>query len=491
MENENSQFFLPATNLLSVSNVSAHCSLVPKLDLLLQQHGRENSQNIPPTLDPDLQDSTQTSIKPKQIARSSQSPPSTSCRTPLVLHPNVTALHPSSISLTECHPRDRVGDASISEDTNNHPLSNKAERNQEKVKAGEGPDDLPPIAFLREQSQSVSPSFSTREVPALISHAANQASTSSISAAPSTAFPFKPHTERSIPPPSSTSTHSAPVRSRSVSRHHEPTARTRAETGVSAREPAPRYTYTYNSLMRRRDTPERQPYSTLHERSAPAAQRDLEAACRMKVARVGKLRGPLEITNLGTVAEHFKALRSALMHDAMDVDAAGQASGWVRLPTNTAPTASYLALLEDTFGTGSGQRGEGAKPVDPGRRRAGKSKGRSGSASSSGMDVDTEETASMDLSADGEVRSRVHDWITEIQMVVKGKRQLGREDLRLLANTLHDIADMSVAEGQALGDDGPRLRKSIWQLAQVEDIPFRDEYKVRGWARRLLKHWPA
>ncbi|KAJ6510221.1 hypothetical protein C8R47DRAFT_787967 [Mycena vitilis] len=469
MENENSRFFLPATNLLSISN---------------------------------------TSIKPKQITRSSQSPtPLTSCRTPLVLHPSVTAIDPSSMGLTECPPRDRIDDASIAAHIINHPLYNttsEPERSQEQGKPAEGPDDLPTIAFLREQSQSVSPSFSTHELPQSISHAAYQrapippavqrvfqplnasaTSTSSTSAVPSAAFPFKPHTERSIPPSASTHT----VRSRSVSRHHEPTARTRAETGVSAREPAPRYTYTYNSLMRRRETPERQPHSALHERSGPAAQRDLEAAHKMKVARVGKLRGPLEIINVGTVAEHVEWLRGALTDDAMDVDTAGQAPGWLRLPTNTAPTVAYLTLLEDTFGAGSGQRGEGAKPVDPGRR-SGKSKGRSGSASSSGLDG-TEETESMDLSPDGEVRSRVHGWITEIQMVVKGKRQLVRENLRLLANTLHDIADMSAAEGRSLGEDGPRLRKSIWQLAQMEDIPFRDEYQVRGWARRLIKKWPA
>lgn len=87
------------------------------------------------------------------------------------------------------------------------------------------------------------------------------------------------------------------------------------------------------------------------------------------------------------------------------------------------------------------------------------------------------------------------------------------QDLKSLAQTVREIADMDVDEGRALGvrpfrhptlteyihtddefmrqDDGPRLRSSLWSLAQLEDIPFRDEYQLRGWARRLLKAWPA
>jgi len=105
------------------------------------------------------------------------------------------------------------------------------------------------------------------------------------------------------------------------------------------------------------------------------------------------------------------------------------------------------------------------------------------------MDVDTD-TSVDTMGVDGGGSSRAKGWIAEIQTVLKGKRKLVREDLKSLADTLREIADMPAAEGRALGEDGPRLRKSIWQLAQHQDIPFRDEYQVRGWARRLLKYWP-
>jgi hypothetical protein len=89
-----------------------------------------------------------------------------------------------------------------------------------------------------------------------------------------------------------------------------------------------------------------------------------------------------------------------------------------------------------------------------------------------GMDVDTDESASVDLGTDGGA-SRVHEWIAEIEMVVKGKRKLVREvrfrglsasyrvtysrmqDLRSLADTMREIADMPAAEGRALGVRSP------------------------------------
>jgi hypothetical protein len=115
----------------------------------------------------------------------------------------------------------------------------------------------------------------------------------------------------------------------------------------------------------------------------------------------------------------------------VDVDAAA-AERWVRPCANTAPTAAYVALLEDAFGPGSVLRGEGAKPLESLRPRKmlgkGKGRGRSTtterSTSSEGdMDVDTD--ANVDV-ATGRSR-RAPGWIAEIQTVVKGKRQLARE----------------------------------------------------------------
>ncbi|KAJ7937419.1 hypothetical protein B0H13DRAFT_2303113 [Mycena leptocephala] len=464
----------------------------------------------------------------------SQSPPSAPCRTPTTF---ITSLLTSPLNLsgaTPCSPRhisrDRVDEAPIHVDeapihvngsrTADDDLSNATGNtrrsemmSQQQQEPGEGPDDLPPIAFLRDQSQSVSPAFSVRRVSSPIGRGTNavsgtgrddvakssartsdrvyQPSFNKFAATPqptsasatqtraSSTFKFRFNNDYPALalPPSTASKRVAPIRPPSVPRH---VPHRRKNDG-----------YTYDSLMRRPAAPERH-----NDHGAPAGQREFEAACETEPAGVGTLHGPpaLELGNVVALADGGSS--------SMGV---GQETRWVQPRANSAPTAAYAALLEDAFGPGSVLRGEGAKPLDSLRRRkvlGRPKKGRSGSATTEqsarsssgvemmGMDVDTDESASVDLGTDGGA-SRVHEWIAEIEMVVKGKRKLVREDLRSLADTMREIADMPAAEGRALGDDGPRLRKSIWQLAQLEDIPFRDEYKVRGWARRLLKHWPA
>ncbi|KAJ7755688.1 hypothetical protein DFH07DRAFT_486571 [Mycena maculata] len=260
-------------------------------------------------------------------------------------------------------------------------------------------------------------------------------------------------------------------------------------------EPAPRY----DSLIRRR---------------LPRAQYRgpaLEAACQITDARMGKLQGPPPLGMAGVVA-FVEGLRAGSGVGEMQVDVEGdqgvrrrdKEDWWVAPRPNTAPAAAYAALLEERFGPGNVLRGEGAKPVDPLRNKAGP-RGRrrglglglghersvsAGTGSSGAMDVDMEESANASTSGSGS-GSRVQGWIAEIEMLVKGKKQLLREDLKALEQTMHEITNMDAAEGRALGDDAPRLRKALWQLAQLEDIPFHDEYRLRGWARRLIKHWPS
>ncbi|KAF7354968.1 hypothetical protein MSAN_01412000 [Mycena sanguinolenta] len=409
----------------------------------------------------------------------------------------------------------------------------------------EGLDDLPPIAFLAEPS--VSPVFSTRRLPSPIDHGTSKRGHASTSVretfgtarasssvirdtnansgarrAPARASSQFATNSSSVPPPVAASVSHVPstsvstfklnghrsafpalrfpstLRTPSVSRHgsipRDSSARTRAKTGASSHEPAPRYKYTYNSLMRRPS-----PLEDADNRAgtpAPIGQRELEAAYELELAYVGVLDGlPTDQFDADAIAARIEGLR-----DGTAAHATSMQERWVLPCANTAPTAAYLTLLEETFGAGNPLRGEGAKPTDSLRPRKvlGKSlaKERSPSGSSTAaevpMDVDTDATDEVagEDSKDGG-SSRAQRWIAEIQTVVKGKRKPVREDIASLLHTLREIADMSAAEGSALGNDGSRLLKSIRELAQMQDIPFRDEFQVRGWARRLVKHWPA
>ncbi|KAJ7499316.1 hypothetical protein FB451DRAFT_34079 [Mycena latifolia] len=369
---------------------------------------------------------------------------------------------------------------------------------------GEGPHDVPPIAFLREQSSSVSPVLSARAIsPRMGGGGATDATRSGadsmfvarashVSLPLITDAPLRIGSSDAQGPPTLPTTSfarsfpfsAAPSLSQSGAKSSA--ARTRAETGASAHEPAPRYKYTYDSLIRK---PVASRAQGGHHRNTPyeqAGQRELEVACETAEAPVGVLSGP---PTLGP--EGIAALAQALREQNKGRDQQTQPEIRYQSRPNTAPTAAYLVLLEETFGAGSVLRGEGTKPAAPSRRRkAGPRAKESSSSTGTGSsvaetDVDMDEVESVDIGG-----SRAQEWIAEIEVLVKGKRQLMREDFKSLAGTLRDIANMDAAEGRALGDDAPRLRKSLWQLAQLEDIPFRDEHKLRAWARKLLKHWP-
>ncbi|KAJ7781643.1 hypothetical protein B0H16DRAFT_1499185 [Mycena metata] len=206
----------------------------------------------------------------------------------------------------------------------------------------------------------------------------------------------------------------------------------------------------------------------------------------------------------------------------MEVDAtASQApleGGVYQARPNTAPTADYVRLLEETFGPGSVLRGEGEKPVALGSRRKG-AKGRDGSVGTSvsagtgrgwsvsgsevdvdvGMEVDSGDAGDQSLldgqaeheaEHDGDARpSRVSVWMADLQVLVKGKRKMTRADMASLAQTMEDIKDVDAEE---VSTDGPQLWRCLWEVSQlaVEDVPFGDEHGLRKMARRLLRHWP-
>ncbi|KAJ7047752.1 hypothetical protein C8F04DRAFT_1172260 [Mycena alexandri] len=372
----------------------------------------------------------------------------------------------------------------------------------------EGSDDMPPIAFLREPTQSASPEFRPRSIPNDSPPKAKAVQSSH--SLPSGPFTF---TSRPAPPPSSAPPSRAtlapaqpsssrlgvspvqmqpPTRPSSVARdalprrHKDTTARTRAATGASAHEPAPRYKYTYNSLMRR-------PAATGHAPSrgadygAPARQRELDVVCELTPATAGTLGRKLEADEPAIAAALFERLAERMEVEAVGAGAFAPWPRWIEPRPTTAPTATYAAILVETFGPGSILRGEGAKPLQPTnkQRKSVTVKSSTGSRASTSdldveMDVDTDGSASDCVSAE-EIQARARDWITEIQTVAKGKRQLTREDLRALAATLKQIQNMDVAEGRALGEEGLRLQHSLRQLAQLDpqDIPFRDEHRPR------------
>ncbi|KAJ7755684.1 hypothetical protein DFH07DRAFT_959319 [Mycena maculata] len=471
--------------------------------------------------------------------------PSTPCRTPttpLTDHTTLLAgLHSqtASVSVTACTtpaPRDRILDASINDATSTraanrpgdiddafgqkiHTSAGGRERAHAPV---EGPHDVPSIAFLREpkQSSSVSPVSARTSSPCAadvvplanapgrdplcisVSTPLNNEYPASTTQ-PSSAFVFA-HTS-SLTGPSSPFPSSAPspttlpglfLAPRGT--QPAPAPRTRAETGASAHDLPPLYTYTYDSLIRRPAGAFNNSRNE-HAKHADAGQRDLGSAYDTTEAPLGKLQGPPALGIAG-LAAHVETLRAG--EDAMQVDENEglgsekmQREWWVAPRPNTAPSAAYALLLEETFGAGSALRGEGAKPADGGRKRRGgkalmrgqsPSTGRSAGSSGFGEDIDvgSDESVSVDIG------TRAQRWIAEIEVLVKGKRLIEREDLKALSGTLREISEMDADDGRALGDDAPRLRKSLWGLAQLEDIPFRDEYQVRGWARRLLKHWP-
>ncbi|KAF7301569.1 Cyclin-domain-containing protein [Mycena indigotica] len=125
------------------------------------------------------------------------------------------------------------------------------------------------------------------------------------------------------------------------------------------------------------------------------------------------------------------------------------------------PAAEYLERLEDWFGPGDPLRGEEEpddKPDEPDKER--------------------------------EMNDRAQQWISQIQMVAKGKKTLTREDMRILSESLHEIAYMSSTTAETIKNHLPKLLHSLEHLALVDIPPDQDEFKVIIWARNLVKNWP-
>ncbi|KAJ7067915.1 hypothetical protein C8F01DRAFT_1116204 [Mycena amicta] len=202
-------------------------------------------------------------------------------------------------------------------------------------------------------------------------------------------------------------------------------------------------------------------------------QSALEKAFGMVAAPVGSMRGSPR-TGLDGVRLFLERMQGAARSDGPKDGGLWQP--YVRAPR--APANEYLARLEDAFGPGDAMRGEEFIPTEE-------------SSDEQVLNEEVEEAGMEEWISDvGRTAETAQEWISQIQVAVKGKRQLTPEDLKSLSDTLHSIALMDKGMAEAMADELPRLRQSLEQLANVE-IPFGDEHKVRTWARNLVKHWPV
>ncbi|KAK6980545.1 hypothetical protein R3P38DRAFT_959564 [Favolaschia claudopus] len=96
--------------------------------------------------------------------------------------------------------------------------------------------------------------------------------------------------------------------------------------------------------------------------------RELDVARELTLATVGGLQGPPQVSLAGLVAwahghPAFSRPSPPPPSSPTPIHPGGQ-GGWVRREVpNTAPTAGYVASLEELFGPGSVLRGEGSKPA--------------------------------------------------------------------------------------------------------------------------------
>ncbi|KAJ6510224.1 hypothetical protein C8R47DRAFT_1065405 [Mycena vitilis] len=345
----------------------------------------------------------------------------------------------------------------------------------------EDPHDLPPIAVLPEIA---SPVLSTRE--------------SAYDASPRTA-------STRLPPPPRFSFVNAVASASAVPRaaaSPAPTSASPTDVHSQASDVHDEDTYAHSYLRRpMRARHLAHPYAT-----RDVAAHELDLARELTPAPVGRQRhGWLPAEGVESAAAWIERVREEIGagDPEMEVDSISAPTATIQRPPrperwrvqsrpNTAPSAAYAALLEETFGPGRAQRGEGPKPQWMPAKRTGngkKDKGRSVSGLSEvsvaeAMDIDVDEgeeiaTAEDEVHQEDEGTTRARSWIAQMQVLIKGKRQMTREDLRNLADTLRVMRrSMTAEEGDALGDDGPLLHECLRQIEQLDDIPFRDEYKL-------------
>jgi len=82
------------------------------------------------------------------------------------------------------------------------------------------------------------------------------------------------------------------------------------------------------------------------------------------------------------------------------------------------------------------------------------------------------------------------EWVSMMQPLIKGKvevnkkRLYGLSDLLCTIDGLKDRVDEHVLEAT-------RLRQSVIQLSELQDIPFGDEHGLRGQALALREYWSS
>ncbi|KAJ7638464.1 hypothetical protein FB45DRAFT_902954 [Roridomyces roridus] len=339
-------------------------------------------------------------------------------------------------------------------------------------------DEVPPIAFLREASPSVSPVISPvlemrRTLGSQNVDAGVKAKTAGAPLPqPSAGSASRPRSPfRDSPAPQTSAFPLFPQLSASTSKAGPNDSATR-------RTQAPRYS---DSLIRRHVVPRERS----EPRGAPARQRGLQAA--LEEAPIGRLNRPPELDDHGVWR-----MVTALKEENTSARKEREKSWQPEQHSKTALTAGYIERLEEAFGPGSVLRGEGGKPGEAPRGRKRKRAPATGKSNRGSASVTTGRSESVESGEieDQDMERRVKEWIAELEVLVKGKQRMRREDFKALADTMKEIADITLEEGQALGDQGRRLQQTLARIGEAE-IPFGDEHQVGKLARKLVKSWPG
>ncbi|KAF7298844.1 Cyclin-domain-containing protein [Mycena indigotica] len=191
----------------------------------------------------------------------------------------------------------------------------------------------------------------------------------------------------------------------------------------------------------------------------------LKELLEIEPAPVGAIRGGLSIgVDGGNI--FLQEIHKAANRDKQEGSKEALWFSYIR--PQRAPAAEYLQRLEAWFGLGDPLRGEEFIEMEEGSEYG--------------------EKEAVDIVQ--AMNDQARRWISQIQVVAKGKRTLTRDDLKALSDSLHEIAYMSSDVAKAIQAQLPILRQSLEHLAMVEIPSDQGDFKIGIWARNLVKNWP-
>ncbi|KAF5388145.1 hypothetical protein D9615_000016 [Tricholomella constricta] len=176
----------------------------------------------------------------------------------------------------------------------------------------------------------------------------------------------------------------------------------------------------------------------------------------------------------------------------------------------------FIEALEQSFGAGSEDRGQGRKPNKVQMRKVWTTESNSASKTSPEASVSSNDdihglSLGLKRPLDGESEVASHkrarakkleansesnsvneamaeEWVATMQRLIKGKVMPDKKSLRGLSDLLRMVNDLRSHVGADVLK-ATRLSDTVMQLSQLEDVPFGDEHGLRGRARELEKFW--